>query len=159
MASKQQLEELIAAADSAVESGLTYFEGPGAETKVRVETWSPREVLGHMVYWHQATAEGIESVASGGTPYRVYASTNEMNARAVGRASGKSASQLAGEVRGFHERLIKGARSMSDPDAAVLVSGDGAETSAAQRLQRIAEHWNGHVKQLQELEAQASLSA
>ena len=158
MASNQQLEELIGAADSAVESGLTYFEGPGAESEVRVETWSPREVLCHMVYWHQATAEGIESVASGGPPYRIYASTDEMNARAVGRCSGKNVSQLSGEVRGFHERLVNGARSMSDPDATVLIRGDGAETSAVQRLQRILEHWNGHVKQLQELGTQASAS-
>ena len=89
MAAGQQIDDLIATLEQSVESGLAYFQGPGGQSKVMIGHWGPREVLCHLVWWHQATVEGMESVAKGGAPYRIYASVDEMNARAVGRMAGK----------------------------------------------------------------------
>ena len=89
MAASQQIEALIRALEQSVEAGLTYFQGPGGQARIKVGIWGPREVLCHLVWWHQATVEGMESVLSGGKPYRFYASVDEMNARAVGRLAGR----------------------------------------------------------------------
>ena len=89
MAASQQVKDGIATLERNVEAGLAYFQGPGGQAKVKVGRWGPREVLCHLVWWHQATVEGMESVLSGGDPYRFYASVDEMNARAVGRLAGK----------------------------------------------------------------------
>jgi hypothetical protein len=95
----------------------------------------------------------MESVLSGGTPYRIYASVDEMNARAVGRLAGKNIDQLADLVSQFQARLVKAARALPDAQATVLVLGDGSGRSVQQRLETMASHWDEHVKELQALSA------
>jgi hypothetical protein len=149
MAVSQHIDNLITALEQNVEVGLAYFQGPGSQAKIKIGRWGPREVLCHLVWWHQATAEGMESVLSGGAPYRIYASTDEMNARAVGRLAGKDIAQLAELVRQWQTRLVTAVRALPEPDAIVLIRGDGTELSARQRLETIAHHWNEHVEELQ----------
>jgi len=149
MAASNQIEALIRALEQSVEAGLTYFQGPGGQARIKVGPWGPREVLCHLVWWHQATVEGLESVLSGGNPYRFYASVDEMNARAVGRLAGQDIIQLAELVRQLQARLVKAARALPDPNATVLVTGDGTGRSLLQRLETIARHWSEHVHALQ----------
>jgi hypothetical protein len=153
MAASQQVKDGIATLERNVEAGLAYFQGPGGQAKVRVGRWGPREVLCHLVWWHQATVEGMESVLSGGDPYRFYASVDEMNARAVGRLAGKNINQLADLVRQFQARLGKAAQALPDPQVTVLVFGDGSGRSVLQRLETMAHHWDEHLKELQALSA------
>jgi len=149
MAASQPIEALIRALEQSVEVGLTYFQGPGGQARIKVGNWGPREVLCHLVWWHQATVEGMESVLSSGKPYRFYASVDEMNARAVGRLAGQDIAQLAELVRQLQARLVKAARALPDPNATVLVTGDGSGRSVLQRLETIARHWSEHVHALQ----------
>jgi hypothetical protein len=149
MGANQRLESQITTLEHSVEAGLAYFQELEEQGKIKVAKWGPREVLCQLVWWHQATAEGMESVLSGGAPYRIYASVDEMNARAVGRLSGKTIGQLAELVRQFQARLGKAARELPDQQAIVLILGDGSERSAQQRLETIAQHWNERVKELQ----------
>jgi hypothetical protein len=153
MAASQQIEERITALEQSVEAGLAYFQGPGGQAKVKIGHWGPREVLCTLVWWYQATVEGMESVLSGGKPYRFYASVDEMNARAVGRAAGKDIAQLANTARQLQARLVQAARALPDLNTTVLVSGDGRGRSALQRLETMAQHWNERVKELQTLSA------
>jgi endonuclease/exonuclease/phosphatase (EEP) superfamily protein YafD len=147
------VDNLITELEQSVEAGLVHFQGPGGQSHVTIGRWHPREVLCHLVWWHQATVEGMEAVASGGTPYRIYASVDEMNARAVGRLAGKSVAQLVELARGYQARLVKAARALSDLNTTVLVFGDGNGRSALQRLETISKHWGEHVKELQALSA------
>jgi len=153
MAAGQQIDSLITALEQSVDSGLAYFQGPGSQSKVKIGRWEPREVLCHLVWWHQATVEGMESVVSGGAPYRIYASVDEMNARAVGRLAGRDVNQLVDLARQWQARLVKAVRALPDPNATVLVLGDGSGRSVQQRLETIAHHWNEHVTELQALSA------
>ena len=160
MATGQQIDALLTTLEQNVESGLAYFQGPGGQAKVMIGHWGPREVLCHLVWWHQATVEGMESVAAGGAPYRVYASVDQMNARAVGRMAGKDINQadtygasLVDSARQLQARLMKAARALPDPNATVLIMGDGSGRSVQQRLETVAHHWNEHVKELQALSA------
>lgn len=148
-----QVENLITDLEQSVNAGLAYFEGPGGQSHAQIGTWHPREVLCVLTWWHQATAEGMEAVASGGAPYRIYASVDEMNARSVGRSAGKSIAQLAALARSHQERIAKAARAIADPNAIVMVFGDGASRSAVQRLETVAAHWREKVQQLQTLSA------
>ena len=147
MTTAQQIDTLVDSLQQAFDAGISYFSAE-ADSEARVDLWTPREVLCHMIYWHQATVEGIESVASGGEPHRIYASTDEMNARAVGRAAGRDVPQLIEEIVPLQERLADGASGLEDPDVTVLVRADGTELSAAQRLEGIAKHWLGHLEEL-----------
>jgi hypothetical protein len=160
MAAGQQIDDLIAALERSVESGLAYFQGPGGQSKVMIGHWGPREVLCHLVWWHQATVEGMESVAKGGAPYRIYASVDEMNSRAVGRLAGRELNQagtygasLVDLARQWQERLVKAARALPDPNTTVLIMGDGSGRSVQQRIETIAQRWNELVRELQALSA------
>jgi len=122
--------------------------------------WGPREVLCHLVWWHQATVEGMESVAKNGAPYRIAASVDEMNARAVGRMAGRDVNQpstygasLVDLARQWQARLVQAVRTIPDPNTTVLVLGDGNGRSVQQRLETIAHHWSEHIKELQTLSA------
>jgi hypothetical protein len=57
---------LLARLDGVVQDALAYFEGPGRLTNARVDQWQARDVLMHFVYFHDATAWGIQSAALGG---------------------------------------------------------------------------------------------
>ena len=149
MEASRQIEALIRALEQSVEAGLTYFQGPGGQGRIKVGMWGPREVLCHLVWWHQATVEGMESVVAGGKPYRFYASVDEMNARAVGRLADRDIAQLAELVRQLQARLVKAARALPDLNATVLVTGDGSGRSVLQRLETIARHWSEHVHALE----------
>jgi hypothetical protein len=160
MAAGQQIEGLIAAVAQSVEAGLAYFQGPGSQARVKIGHWEPREVLCHLVWWHQVTVEGMESVASGGAPYRIYASVDEMNARAVGRLAGRDVNQagtygasLVDLARQWQERLVQVARALPDPNTTVLIMGDGHGRSVQQCLESITQEWNEHVRDLQALSA------
>jgi hypothetical protein len=149
MAASQQVQNGIATLERNVETALAYFQGPEGQTKVKAGQWGPREELCQLVWWHQATVEGMESVLSGGDPYRFYASVDEMNARAVGRLAGKNINQLADLVRQFQVRLGKAAQALPDPQVTVLVFGDGRGQSVLQRLEAMAHHWDEYMKELQ----------
>jgi len=160
MAAEQQIDSLLTALEQSVESGLVYFQGPGSQSKVMIGHWGPREVLCHLVWWHQVTVEGMESVAKGGAPSRIYASVDEMNARAVGRMAGRDINQpgtygpsLIEAARQWQARLVQAVRTIPDPNTTVLVMGDGNGRSVQQRLETMAQEWNEHVKDLQALSA------
>jgi hypothetical protein len=153
MAEGRQIDESIATLERSVEAGLAYFQGPGSQSQVHLGRYGPREILCQLVWWHQATVEGMESVASGGTPYRIYASVDEMNARAVGRLAGTNLDQLLDMARQWQARLAQAARALADPNTTVLVMGDGSGRSGLQRLETIVQHWNERVRELQALSA------
>jgi hypothetical protein len=160
MAAGQQIDDLIAALEQSVEAGLAYFQGPGSQSTVKVGRYLPRDILCQLLWWHEATAEGMESVEKAGAPYRIYASVDEMNARAVGRLAGREINQpgtygpsLVESVRQCQARLVKAARAIPDPNATVLVMGDGSGRSVLQRLETMAQHWSEQVRDLQALSA------
>ena len=160
MAANPQIDNLIATLGQNVESGLAYFQGPGGQAKVMIGHWGPREILCHLVWWHQTTVEGMESVVKGGAPHHIYASVDEMNARAVGRMAGKDITKadtygpsLVELARQWQARLVQAAHALPDPNATVLIMGDGSGRSVQQRLETIAHHWSEHVKELQALSA------
>ena len=102
----------------------------------------------------------MESVAAGGAPYRIYASVDEMNARAVGRMAGTDINQsttygasLVDSARQWQARLVKAARALPDPNTTVLIMGDGNGRSVQQRLETIAHRWSELIKELQALSA------
>src|SRR3989442_11788794 len=69
MATPPAKEALLAELDRVVRETLTYFEAAGRVTSARVDRWQARDVLMHFIYFHDATAWGLQSVALGGPPW------------------------------------------------------------------------------------------
>ena len=100
------LEEMIAQMEQAVEEGLAYLEDAAGGTSPQVDRWTAKEVLAHMVYWHRASLQGIESVSGGGSPFQVPASSDVINDEIV-----------AESLR--HFRFSNGGRAQRPPETAV----------------------------------------
>ena len=135
------VDELVKTLGQTTEEGLSQFRRLVAESKIVPGHFGPREELCKLVWWHQATADGIESVGSGGQPYAIHASDDEMDARAVGRQAGKTVEQLATAAEGHHQRLVKAAANISDPNVTVFIHDGGREDSAVQRLEAMTKRW------------------
>lgn len=152
------IEAAIADVKQVVARGIAYFEA-NAESEVRVDMWTPRETLCHFIAWHRYAAEGMESAAAGGDPTRIYASVDEMNARAVGRKSGWTVARLVEEMEELQTRLTAAARAAGDSDAPALVMPDGNAMNAAATLTAIHKDWEGHMNAMAAADAEAAKAA
>src|SRR4029450_1787288 len=72
-------DALIEDLDRAVTEVLAYFAGAGRTSAARVDRWQARDVLQHFIYFHDATAGGIQSVALGGPPWPVPGDADTVN--------------------------------------------------------------------------------
>lgn len=151
MATDEGLAALLARLDRALDETLSWFQTWGDAPDLRVDQWTPREVLAHLVFWHQVNLQGIASVVQGGPPHRLLASSDELNASAVASLAGKSSRELAAELRALHKELSAAAPSLPSLDAVERIQLDGTERTARQQLEVLEIHLREHLQELQKL--------
>ena len=149
MTETQSIDDLIAALDEQVEAGLSQLRQLEAEGKIIMGAYGPRETLCQIVWWCATVADGMESVAAGGAPVRIYAPDDEMDARAVGRFTGRSVAQLADQMEQAQARLRTAAQNLTDHGASVFQHGDGQMDSAQQCLEGLSRRWQACLAELQ----------
>lgn len=148
MTGTQSLDDLIAALDEQVETGLAQLRRLEAEGKIVMGAYGPRETLCQIVWWCATAADGIESVAAGGAPVRIYAPDDEMDARAVGRFTGRTVAQLADQMEQAQARLRAAVRGLTDHGAPVFQHGDGQVDSAQQCVEALSRRWQACLVEL-----------
>ena len=150
MAANQSIDASLSELEQSVEAGLQHFSRLWDEGKIKMGKWGYRETLCEQLWWIQATADGIEAVVGGGAPYRIWASDEEMNSRAVGRVAGQFVAELADRTRVARARLDAAARKLDNLDAVVLIHGNGEEDSAQACIDKLTEQWNACAAELQD---------
>src|SRR5262249_60229411 len=95
---------------------LAYLDGPGRRTDVRVDRWQARDIMMHFIYFHDATAWGIEAAAHGGPPWPVPADADAVNDVCRRLHEHESFDELLTQLRLAHARLVRAARSAPDRD-------------------------------------------
>lgn len=141
---------LLANLDNVVKDTLAYFEGPGRVTGARVDQWQARDVLMHFIYFHDATAWGIQSAAIGGPPWPVPTDADTVNEVCRRLHAHESFDELLAQLRQAHARLVHAARSAPDLDKPCFQRSTGDLMTGSQRLDLLARHWAEHVHQLQQ---------
>jgi hypothetical protein len=141
---------LLARLDAVVEDTLAYFEGPGRVTAARVDQWQARDVLMHFIYFHDATAWGIQSATVGGPPWPVPADSDTVNEVCRRLHAHESLEELLAQLRIAHARLVHAVREASDLDKPCFRRSTGDLMTGSQRLDILARHWAEHVRELQE---------
>src|SRR5256712_11736711 len=149
MATPPAKEALLAELDRIVRETLTYFEGPGRVTSARVDRWQARDVLMHFIYFHDATAWGMQSVALGGPPWPVPTDADGINEVCRRLHEHESFDELLTQVRQAHARLVRAARNAPDIDKPCFPPANGAGVTRRQRSEVLARHWAEHVRELQ----------
>ena len=141
---------LLANLDRVVQDTLAYFDGPGRATRARVDRWQARDVLMHFLYFHDATAWGIQSAAVGGPPWPVPAAADTVNEVCRRLHEHESFDELLTQLRRSHARLVRAARGAPDLDKPCFQRATGELMTGRQRLELLARHWTEHVRELQE---------
>jgi len=142
-------EALLAELDRVVRETLAYFDGPGRTTRARVDRWQARDVLMHFVYFHDATAWGIQSAALGGPPWPVPADADQVNEVCRRLHEHESFDELLAQVRQTHARLVRAARNAPDLDKPAFRRANGEVMTGRERLEALARHWAEHVRDIQ----------
>jgi hypothetical protein len=142
-------DALIQELDRAVTEVLAYFAGPGRTTSARVDRWQARDVLQHFIYFHDATAWGIQSAALGGPLWPVPGDADIVNEVCRRLHERESFDELLTQVRLAHARLLHAARNAPDLDRPCFRRANGETLTGRQRLELLAHHWREHVAELQ----------
>ena len=143
-------DALLANLDRVVQEALGYFAGAGRTTDARVDRWQSRDVLMHFIYFHDATAWGIQSVALGGPPWPVPADSDTVNEVCRRLHEHESIDELLTQARQAHGRLVRAVQSAPDLDRPCFRRATGEVSTGRQRLELLARHWAEHVRGLQE---------
>ncbi len=104
----------------------------------------------HFIYFHDATAWGIQSAALGGPPWPVPADADTVNEVCRRLHAHESFEELLAQLRQAHARLMAAARRAPDLDKPCFQRSTGDLMTGAQRLELLARHWSEHVQQLRE---------
>ena len=138
----------IDAMDRVALATLAYFAGPGRTTGARVDRWQARDILMHFIYFHDATAWGIESASQGGPPWPVPADSDTVNEVCRRLREHESVEDLLAQLRQAHARLMRAARRAPDLDRPCFRRATGELLTGRQRLELLAKHWTEHVDEL-----------
>ena len=149
MSATADREPVIQNLDRVVNDVLAYFAGPGRTSGARVDRWQARDVLQHFLYFHDATAWGIQSVATGGPVWTLPADSDTINEVCRRLHEHESVDDLIGQLRLAHARLTRAARSAPDLDRPCFRRANGETITGRQRLELLARHWREHVEELQ----------
>jgi hypothetical protein len=153
MTTAAEKDALIQNLDRVVSDVLAYFAGAGRTSTAKVDRWQARDVLQHFLYFHDATAWGIQSVAQGGPVWTLPADADTINEVCRRLHEPESVDDLIAQLRLAHGRLTRAARSAPDLDQPCFRRAGGETMTGRQRLELLAKHWAEHVRELQAAEA------
>ena len=143
-----QIKTLMSTLNQSVDNGINYFEAEGSTSKVRINLWEPREILAHLIYWHELTANALDSNISKHGPVKIHASIDEMNARAVGRAANRSIKSMLIDIKNLNNRINESSERILDTNAIIVVYSNASEKTVEQMLELVPNHWNTHISEL-----------
>jgi hypothetical protein len=155
MATVAPKDTVLSNLDRVAQETFAYFEGPGRTTPARVDRWHARDVLMHFLYFHDATAWGIQSAALGGPPWPVPADADTVNEVCRRLHEHESADELLTQLRLAHARLMRAASAAPDLERPCFKRATGEVMTGRERLELLARHWSEHVRELEAAAAES----
>jgi hypothetical protein len=149
MTTTKERDALIAELDQVAQRTLAYFDGPGRRTDARVDRWQARDVMMHFIYFHDATAWGIQAGAQGGPPWPLPADADTINEVWRRLHEHESFDEVLTQLRLAHARLMRAAAQATDLDRPCFRRPNGELVTGRQRLEVLARHWAEHLGELQ----------
>ena len=99
MESEVEIVTAIADLDASIERLCAFFE-ESRDFSIPVNTlWSAKDVLGHLVFWHESFAKNITAVATGLKPDLLKGNLPEINAQSVATTKRVSIPTLCARMR------------------------------------------------------------
>jgi hypothetical protein len=133
-----------------VEEFCRFIEGLPKAAMIEQE-WGPKEVLAHLVFWHESYVAQIEALI-GGAPFELPRGRfSDLNAQAVAANRGLPFAKLVRRFRVADERL-RALYAAHDPAAIVLEIKQGSKRwRLVDLVSAVEAHVRNHHRQLERL--------
>jgi uncharacterized protein DUF1706 len=139
---------------SAVDAFLEYFSTL-PQQRLRSSTgtsWGPREVLIHLVFWHEQYARITESITRGQTPTLLQGTFKEWNAKATQLERRTTVDELLGRFKAANSRLIAIAEHRNARALSFCFREGSKSWLYDDALVAISRHIRGHIEKLRRSE-------
>jgi hypothetical protein len=112
------------------------------------QPWGPKEVLAHLVYWHETYVTQLQAILTG-RPYLLPEGRfRDINARAVEQGHHRSVAQQVARLRAADRRLTTLARDPSAATAVMVTKQEATPRRLPGFLDRVDGHIRGHLHAL-----------
>jgi uncharacterized protein with von Willebrand factor type A (vWA) domain len=141
------MEETIARLHTTIAS-FTQFIQELPDELLQPAGWGAREILAHIVFWHEIHAATIEAICNGREPHLLSGVFREFNARAVKENVGASIEQLLERLQRAQEKMEQTASLPGVMQRSMFIKQGSKERSIQEVLERIEAHIRGHHVEL-----------
>lgn len=108
--------------------------------------WSAKDVLGHLVFWHESFARNLKDVSEKQKPNPLKGSLAEVNRQSVDSSRGVPIEELVSRLRKAQEIINK---YIFDASVILIPYKKGSRSySRLEHLEVVASHINKHLKDL-----------
>jgi hypothetical protein len=134
--------------ETTVEGFCRFIEGLPKAAMIEQE-WGPKQVLAHLVFWHESYVAQIEALIDGAPFELPRGRFSDMNAQAVVASRGASIAKLVRRFRAADERL-RALYATHDPATIALEIKQGAKRwRLADLVPAVEAHVRNHHRQLE----------
>ncbi|MGX4711094.1 hypothetical protein [Rhodococcus ruber] len=143
----QDIDRLLVAERQELEQFLRLFQVPGLDLELMVNhKWSTRDVLAHVIAWHESFARNLGLLAAGEPPDPPRGTLRQVNREGVETLSGKTVDQLTRRARRA-QRIIE-AHIGDESIGLIPYRRPGTSYTRAQHLDVVRGHLNHHFWEL-----------
>ncbi len=112
------------------------------------QDWGPKEVLAHLVYYHELYVKLVEAFLAG-TPMEPPKGTfRELNAQAVVASRGTPPSELVDRFQKANQRLVELCQRYDTREITVEIKAGAKPRPLAELIPEVEAHIRNHLKQL-----------
>lgn len=135
--------ELLARLSETVEQVVGFYESIGDFDVLVNSTWTARDVLVHVVFWHESFARNVDALAKGVKPSPLKGTYAQLSERASLESEGQTVGELLERLTGA-QRTIE--RSILDPRIISIPYKVGSRPyTPSEHLGVVNEHVSGHL--------------
>jgi hypothetical protein len=158
MADRSSTENNTERLTRTVENFCVWIESlPAKET--RTQEWGPREILAHLVYWHEQYLAQSKAILSG----RQYPAPRgrfvKMNSKAVAKFQKIPIAKLTGRFRNANRRLCRLAREHDPRKIAFSIKQGSKRWRLSDLIPAVEAHVRNHLSELKKASKDASTRA
>lgn len=121
------------------------------------QDWGPKEVLAHLVYYHELYVDLIEGILASTPVVPPRGRFQDLNAQAIAVSRGKSPAELVDRLRTANRRLVTLYQQHDPSEITVVIKAGTRPRTLAQLVPEVEAHIRNRLEQLRkELGVRAS---
>ena len=110
------------------------------------ERWSAKDVLGHLVFWHESFARNLRDVSEGRTPHPLKGKLSEVNQQSVSSTRDVPIAALLNRLQQAQEVIEE---HIANPDVSLIPYKKGSrDYPPLEHVEVVAAHIKRHLKDL-----------